>query len=221
MERVRVTGAGRTDAGVHATGQTVSFQITGALDQATLRRGVNALLPADIAVPTLEPAVDDFHARFSATGRAYEYRIRNAPVRRPLERLYEQWVPQTLDHSALDGAAAALVGTIDFSAFASGTGGVRTVRRASWTRDQEGLLRFGIEADAFLRGMVRAIVGTLLWVGRGKISVERFGEILASRDRAQAGPSAPPAGLCLVAVQYDVHSAADTREDEEGAGDGE
>ncbi len=221
LEPVRVTGAGRTDAGVHAIGQTVSFRTTGALEQATIRRGVNALLPADIAVPEVEPAGDDFHARFSATGRTYEYRIWNAPVRRPLDRSYEQWVPQALDRGALDRAAAALVGTRDFAAFASGAGGVRTVRRASWGQERAGTLRFRIEADAFLRGMVRAIVGTLLWVGRGKISVERFGEILGSRDRAQAGPSAPPSGLCLVAVQYDVHMGADAREGDEGAGDGE
>lgn len=220
-ERVRVTGAGRTDAGVHATGQTVSFHVTRTMDDATLRRGVNALLPTDIAVLALEPAVGDFHARFSATCRIYEYRIRNAPVRRPLERLHEQWVPHALDHAALDRAATLLVGTRDFTAFASGPGGIRTVRQAGWGRDDDGIVRFRIEADAFLRGMVRAIVGTLLWVGRRKISVERFGEVLASRDRAQAGPSAPAAGLCLAAVEYGERSRANMREHEEGAGEDE
>jgi tRNA pseudouridine38-40 synthase len=98
-------------------------------------------------------------------------------------------------------ASAALIGRADFGAFASGEGGTRTVRKAEWTREGD-LLRFEIEADAFLRGMVRAIVGTLLWVGRGKIGVERFGEIVRSKDRAQAGPSAPARGLCLVSVTY-------------------
>jgi tRNA pseudouridine38-40 synthase len=99
-------------------------------------------------------------------------------------------------------ASAALIGRADFGAFAIGEGGTRTVRKAEWTREGE-LLRFEIEADAFLRGMVRAIVGTLLWVGRGKIGVERFGEIVRSKDRAQAGPSAPARGLCLTGVAYE------------------
>ncbi len=142
-------------------------------------------------------------------------------MRRPLQRLHEQWIPQALDRSALDLAAAELVGTHDFAAFAAGPGGVRTVRRAEWTRPDDGVLRFGIEADAFLRGMVRAIVGTLLWVGRGKIPAERFADIIGSRDRAQAGPSAPPGGLCLVGVRYEAGITPRAREDEEGAGDEE
>jgi tRNA pseudouridine38-40 synthase len=98
-------------------------------------------------------------------------------------------------------ACAALIGRADFGAFATGDGGTRTVRKAEWTREGD-LLRFEIEADAFLRGMVRAIVGTMLWVGRGKIGVERFGEIVRSKDRAQAGPNAPARGLCLTQVTY-------------------
>ncbi len=98
-------------------------------------------------------------------------------------------------------ASALLVGRLDLSAFAIGPGGTRTVRRATWSREGS-LLRFEVEADGFLRGMVRAIVGTLLWVGRGHITVGRVGQILASRDRSQAGPSAPAQGLCLVRVSY-------------------
>ncbi|MEK7863894.1 MAG: tRNA pseudouridine(38-40) synthase TruA, partial [Chloroflexota bacterium] len=140
-------------------------------------------------------------ARFSATGRTYEYRIRNAPVRAPLERLWEHWLPGPLDVAAMREASELLVGRHDFAAFAAGVSGQRTVRRAVWS-SQDVVLRFEIEAEAFLRGMVRGIVGTLLWVGRGKVAVDRFGEILRSRDRALAGPSAPARGLCLVAVTY-------------------
>ncbi len=199
---VRVTGAGRTDAGVHATGQVIDFRTASTLDGGTMERGVNALLPEDIAVSGLEPAGETFHARFSATGRTYEYRIRNAPTRDPLDRRREQWLPVRLDRAAMREASARLVGRHDFAAFAAGVSGVRTVRRAVWS-EEDLILRFEIEADAFLRGMVRGIVGTLLWVGRGKTSVDRFAEILRAGDRAQAGPSAPAHGLCLIHVSYD------------------
>ena len=203
-EPVRIAGAGRTDAGVHALGQVMSFRTASELDGAKMGRGVNALLPLDIAVSALEPCGDEFHARFSATGRAYEYRLRVGSDRDPLER-WAYHHPAALRLDAMREASAALIGRKDFAAFASGEGGVRTVRRAEWSRDGD-LFRFEIEADAFLRGMVRAIVGTLLWVGRGKIGVERFGEIVRSLDRAVAGPSAPARGLCLTRVTYDENA---------------
>jgi tRNA pseudouridine38-40 synthase len=199
---VRVTGAGRTDAGVHATGQVIDFRTASALDGLTIGRGVNALLPEDIAVSALEPAAEDFHARFSATGRTYEYRIRHQRERDPLERRRELHIAGTLDLAAMRDASARLVGRRDFSSFAAGPGGVRSVRRAEWCEPDTGLLRFEITADAFLRGMVRAIVGTLLWVGRGKIDAPAFERIVAASDRALAGPSAPANGLCLIAVEY-------------------
>jgi tRNA pseudouridine38-40 synthase len=202
-EPVRIAGAGRTDTGVHAIGQVMSFRTASALDGPKLGRGVNALLPSDIAISALEPCGDDFHARFSATGRTYEYRLRIGPDRDPLER-WAYHHPAALRLDAMREASGALIGRADFAAFATGeavSGTVRTVRTAEWALEGE-LLRFEIEADAFLRGMVRAIVGTLLWVGRGKIGVERFGEILRSKDRAQAGPSAPARGLCLTRVTY-------------------
>ena len=203
-EPVRIAGAGRTDAGVHALGQVMSFRTASELDGAKMGRGVNALLPLDIAVSALEPCGDEFHARFSATGRTYEYRLRVGSDRDPLER-WAYHHPAALRLDAMREASAALIGRKDFAAFASGEGGVRTVRRAEWSRDGD-LFRFEIEADAFLRGMVRAIVGTLLWVGRGKIGVERFGEIVRSLDRAVAGPSAPARGLCLTRVTYDENA---------------
>jgi tRNA pseudouridine38-40 synthase len=202
-EPVRVTGAGRTDAGVHASGQVIDFRTASALDGAAIGRGVNALLPEDIAVSGLGPAAEEFHARFSATGRTYEYRIRNAPERDPLERLREHHIDAALDIAAMREASRLLVGRRDFSAFAAGPGGVRTIRSAQWC-SQGPLVLFEITADAFLRGMVRAIVGTLLWVGRGKIDDAAFGQIVDSRDRAKAGPSAPACGLCLIEVEYEI-----------------
>jgi tRNA pseudouridine38-40 synthase len=200
-EPVRITGAGRTDAGVHASGQVIDFRTTSGLDGAELERGVNALLPEDIAISGLGPAEDSFHARFSATGRTYEYRIRNSAVRDPLWMRREHWHPDELDVAAMRAAAAALVGRHDFAAFAAGESGERIVKRAEWITE-DGVLRFEIESDGFLRGMVRGIVGTLLWVGRGKMTVERFAEVIEAKDRALAGPSAPAKGLCLVAVRY-------------------
>lgn len=200
-EPVRITGAGRTDAGVHASGQVIDLRTTSGLATEELERGVNALLPEDIAISSLEPAEDSFHARFSATGRTYEYRIRNAPVRDPLWTRHEHWHPGELDVAAMRAAAALLVGRHDFAAFAAGESGERTVKRAEWVSEGR-VLRFEIESDAFLRGMVRGIVGTLLWVGRSKLTVEGFAEVQDARNRALAGPSAPAKGLCLVAVRY-------------------
>jgi tRNA pseudouridine38-40 synthase len=213
-EQVRIAGAGRTDAGVHAIGQVISFRSATSLDPAAIGRGVNALLPADIAIRDVEEADEDFHARYSATGRTYEYRIRNAPQRDPLERHREHWLPQRLDTDAMTEATRPLVGRQDLSAFAIGPGGTRTVRRAEWAHEGT-LLRFTIEADAFLRGMVRAIVGTLLWVGTGHTPAERVREIVASRDRAQAGPNAPAQGLCLIEVSYEGRRSGQER-DEQG-----
>lgn len=213
--RVRVVLAGRTDAGVHATGQVCSARTASRLDPATIRRGVNALLPADIAIRRVEEAGADFHARRSATGRTYEYRIRVGAHREPLERHREHWVPGPLDVAAMNAAAASLVGTHDFAAFATGPVGrpAREVRRARW--ESEGtLLRFEIEANAFLRGMVRAIVGTLLWVGRGHLPADGVAGILASGDRSRAGPNAPASGLCLMAVAYGGAGTASDDDDE-------
>ncbi len=214
---VRIVLAGRTDAGVHAVGQVIGLRSDTRLDQATIRRGVNALLPADIAIRSVEEADDAFHARFSATGRTYEYRIRTGAHREPLERHREHWVGQALDVDAMQRATSALTGRHDFAAFATGPLPPRTERdvvRADWTADGT-LLRFEIEANAFLRGMARTIVGTLLWVGTGHVPADRVAEILAGRDRSAAGPSAPAAGLCLLAVRYDGGRGA-AREDDIG-----
>src|SRR2546423_14224495 len=151
-EAVRVTGAGRTDAGVHASGQVIDFRTASALDEVTIGRGVNALLPEDIAVSALEPAAEDFHARFSATGRTYEYRIRHAPERDPLERRRELQIAGPLDVAAMRDASTRLVGRKHFSAFPAGPGGCRSLRSATW-RERGPALRFEITADTLLSGM--------------------------------------------------------------------
>jgi tRNA pseudouridine38-40 synthase len=203
-ERVSVIGAGRTDAGVHATGQVVSFRTGSRLPRTTIERGVNALLPADVAVRDVAEVAEEFHARYSATGRTYEYTIWNGRRSRPLLRRTAWWVSDPLDVPAMNRAAAELVGARDFSSFAmKGDGSrVRTVRRASWS-DRDGALVFAIEADGFLRGMVRGIVGTQVRIGRGRVDPESFGEIITARERERGGPSAPAHGLCLVAVAYE------------------
>jgi tRNA pseudouridine38-40 synthase len=202
-EESSIVGAGRTDAGVHATGQVASFRTANPMALATIERGVNALLPADVAVSAVREVPQDFHARFSAIGRTYEYTIWNGPRPRPLLRRTAWWVPDPLDAAAMERASVALVGRHDFSAFAMKAAGSRerTVRRAAWSAG-EGVLVLTIEADGFLRGMVRGIVGTLLQVGRGRLGVADFADVLASADRDRGGTSAPAQGLCLVQVRY-------------------
>ena len=207
-ERVRVTAAGRTDAGVHASGQVVSFRTRGRLEAAALMRAANARLPDDIQVERAAEAPPGFDARRCASGRHYRYTIWNRPLRNLWQRRWSWHVRDPLDVTRMGEAAGLLVGRRDFAAFAGGaarepTGRstVRTVERADWSR-QDGLLRFEIAADAFVRQMVRGIVGTLVEVGRGRLSTEQFGEIVASADRRRAGPNAPPHGLMLVGVDY-------------------
>ena len=202
-ETIAVVGAGRTDAGVHATGQVASFRTANPMAIRTIERGVNALLPADVAVSGVREVPEDFHARFSATSRTYEYTIWNDVRPRPLLRRTAWWVPDPLDLGAMEAATGALVGRHDFGAFAMKVAGARerTVRRASWSA-AEGVLALAIEADGFLRGMVRGIVGTLVQVGRGRLSAEEFAGVVASADRDRAAASAPAHGLCLVRVSY-------------------
>jgi tRNA pseudouridine38-40 synthase len=202
-ERVRVTGAGRTDRGVHARGQTASFDLATALEPHVLERALNAVLPRDAALGALSVAPPGWNARFRATSRVYAYRI--ARRRAPLARrdAWEMWA--RLDVAAIRDASALLLGERDMSAFATappeGRSGTVRVLRAEW-RDAGDLLVAEFEANRFLRGMVRALVGTLVEVGRGRRPSGDVARIVASRDRALAGPSAPARGLCLEAVRY-------------------
>jgi tRNA pseudouridine38-40 synthase len=205
---VSVHGAGRTDAGVHALGQVASAAMATNLACATLARALNAVLPPDVRVLAVEDMPAHFHARFSATGKRYEYRIVNAPIVSPFVQRYAWHVIPPLDVDAMRLASAALVGQHDFAAFqASGSAthsSVRTVRGIEWT-DGGGYdcpFVMHTEGDGFLRHMVRSIVGTLVEVGLGRMPPGAVGQVLASRDRARAGPTAPARGLFLVQVQY-------------------
>lgn len=205
---VLVHGAGRTDAGVHALGQVASVRLTCAHDTATIARGLNAQLPDDVRVTAVDEAAPDFHARYSARSKTYRYVLRNAPLAGPFERSYVWHLPEPLDLDAMRAAAAAVPGTRDFSAFRS-TGSdagstVRTITRSEFPiRVKEGLLAYEIEGDGFLRHMVRAIVGTLVEIGRGRRSPDSMGALLTGGARAQAGATAPARGLFLVRVDYD------------------
>lgn len=208
---VRVTGAGRTDAGVHARGQTVGFRTACDHDAATYVRALNALLPRDIAVLRAETAPDDFHARYWATGKTYSYRIWTGRVRPVFERRYTHYYPHPLDTGAMRDGAALLVGRHDFAAFqaagsSAGTS-TRQITRLDVAVTDEGV-RLTVEADGFLYHMVRIIAGTLIRVGSGKLAPRAVGAILESKVRPDAGPTAPPEGLCLEAVYYRRESGA-------------
>jgi tRNA pseudouridine38-40 synthase len=202
---VTVHGAGRTDAGVHAVAQVASVALATGLDARALRRALNAVLPPDVRVTEVERAADDFHARFSAREKTYEYRIVSAPFVSPFEYRYAWHLPYPLDVSAMQEAGRALLGTHDFSAFQASGSEVRTTERTLTMLDvafDEPHVCLVVSADGFLRHMVRAIVGTLVEVGTGRATAESVAEALASRDRARAGPTAPARGLFLISVAY-------------------
>jgi len=212
-EAIPIEAAGRTDSGVHATGQVISFQAR-KLDAATWRRALNAHLPEDIAIRAAQPVPDDFRARWSAQARSYRYRILVDATRSPLRERYVWRVPGPLDVEAMAAAAATLLGTHDFGAFGSsprdqpklGIRGhtVRTMRvvRCDWSAAALDEVECDFTADGFLSGMVRRLVGTLALVGAGKLAVAAFQAILEARDKAHPGAAAPARGLCLTGVTY-------------------
>jgi tRNA pseudouridine38-40 synthase len=209
---VVVAGAGRTDAGVHALGQVASFSLHREIDGDALMRALNARLPSDVRVLRAEAAAPGFHARFNATAKTYRYRFFDGPVLNPFERRYVWHVGGPLDLAAMDAAAQLLEGRHDFAAFRSVGGAVRTTERTimrSRVRSAAGgsgpdgdTIAYEITGDGFLRHMVRAIAGTLVEIGRGRWPSGRMREVLESRDRNEGGPTAPPGGLFLVAVEY-------------------
>ena len=205
-EKVALIGSGRTDAGVHARGQVANFRTASPIPLQAFHKGMNSLLPKDIAVLEAVEAEPSFHARKSARAKTYEYRILNRPTRSPLYHHYAWWIEAPLDLAAMAGAAAALPGEHDFTAFrASGSDNLNPVRRvlaAEWREDSGGWLIFTITATGFLRGMVRSLVGTMAAVGRGKAPPMILAELLESGARHLAGPTAPPQGLYLVEVFY-------------------
>lgn len=204
---VAVHGAGRTDAGVHALAQVAHARVSSGHDTDTIVRAMNANLPDAVRITAVTVAPDDFHARFSARSKTYEYRIWNAPVLPPFLRLYVWHVPQPLDAVSMAAAATAIVGEHDFAAFQGiGTPVHSTVRRitsARWraqTRDEP--LRFEVSGEGFLRHMVRALVGTMVEIGRGVRASDDMARLIACRDRHEAGRTAPPNGLFLTRVEY-------------------
>src|SRR5215210_8158557 len=205
---VNVFGAGRTDAGVHAVGQVASCALTAQIEPPQIARALNAVLPPDIRVVGVEDVASGFHARFSATGKVYEYRIINNQTVSPFVRRFAWHVIPPLDLAAMRRASALLIGKHDFAAFQAVRSAVRsterTIRRLEWT-DGSGNdvpLVMQIEGDGFLRHMVRTIVGTLVQVGLRRWRVDQIPEILASRSRSSAGTTAPASGLFLVRVLY-------------------
>ncbi len=205
-ERIHLAGSGRTDSGVHALAQVANFKTKSQLDVRSIQKALNSLLPPDIVIQRAEEVEDDFHARKAAMGKVYEYRILNRELRSAFHHGYAWHIPQKLDLEEMRKATRILIGEHDFSSFRSvGTPtrtAIREINRAEWKKDRDGLIRFEIEANGFLKQMVRAIVGTLVEVGRGKIDSGEFQKILDSKDRKMAGPTAPAHGLFLKEVKY-------------------
>jgi tRNA pseudouridine38-40 synthase len=205
-QRLRVAAAGRTDVGVHAIGQVASARIDTALASDVLRRALNHVLPRDLAVVGADAAPDDFHARHSARGKLYRYRVWNCATRSPLRAARSYWVPGALDLPAIAKAAQAFLGRHDFAAFQAAGSEIesttRTLERLDVTASEPGEIVFWVQGDGFLRHMVRNLVGTLLEVGHGRRASDSMSDLLAARDRRLAGPTAPASALTLVEVYY-------------------
>ncbi len=205
-EAVYLIGSGRTDSGVHAFGQVANFKTKNQLNVHSIQRALNSLLPPDIVIQRAEEVEEGFHARKQSKSKVYEYRILNRNLRSAFHHKYAWHLPQNLDLEEMREAARILIGEHDFSSFRSVGSPTRTairrVIRAEWKKGREGLIRFEIEANGFLKQMVRALVGTLVEVGKGKIDSEEFHKILESKDRKMAGPTAPAHGLFLKEVKY-------------------
>lgn len=205
-ERVRLHGAGRTDAGVHALGQVAHFDTSSKLPPAAVLAEGNRRLPESIVIREAAEALPDFHARFGATGKLYRYLAYTGLTRPAYFRSRAGWFPRGGDREKMEEAGRLLLGSHDFSAFAAAgrktANSVRTVRRLALFPLAEDLLAFEIEADGFLYRMARNIVGTLFEAGRGRFAIREIRDILESGNRDLAGPTAPPEGLCLVRVFY-------------------
>ncbi len=202
---VRVRVAGRTDAGVHALGQVATFQATTPLNLVRFQHSLNSVLPSDIVIRAISKVADTFHPRYDAHSRTYQYRIWNRPSPSAMHVRYSWHIPYPLDQDTMNAAATLLIGHHNFSSF-QGADSVertpwRTVMHSAICRERDFLV-YTVEARSFLRHMVRNIVGTLVDVGRGALSVDEFSTVFAARNRSRAGLNAPPQGLFLVTVRY-------------------
>jgi tRNA pseudouridine38-40 synthase len=210
QEQINVTAAGRTDAGVHALGQVVGATTETRLSNEDLHRGLNALLPDDIAVVSVEDAPERFHATYDAIGKTYRYQIHNGRAPSVFKRHYAWHYPQPLNAEAMNEAGQTLKGRHDFSSFESAGSerpdSIRTIHEllvGRFAGKIDDLVTIVVQGDGFLYNMVRTIVGTLVEVGAGKRDIDWPAEVLAARDRRAAGQTAPPHGLFLVSVDYD------------------
>ena len=203
--KTRLTASGRTDAGVHALGQVANFIYDGPVDLWRLQRGLNAVTPDDIAIRGVEAVADGFDARRDGRARVYQYRIWNDPWPSAVHRRYAWHIHDALDLAAMQEAIRCLEGEHDFASFqAVGCDAAHSVRNIfcnSLSRDG-GFVVYDVEATAFLRHMVRNIVGTLVQVGRGESTSGSFRELLEAKNRTLAGPTAPPHGLFLMEAKY-------------------
>lgn len=204
-EKINLIGASRTDAGVHALAQSANFKTKSRMNEGEWQRALNSLLPSDIVIKKAEIVPPDFHARFSSKGKIYKYLILNQPVPSALYRNYAWHMPYPLKLAEMRKAAKFLIGRHDFSSFRASSctaqNPVRKIKRLAITK-KNGFIQFTIEADAFLHHMVRNIVGTLIYVGIGKLSPAQIESILKAKDRRLAGKTAPAHGLYLVKVKY-------------------
>jgi len=202
-KRIAATGAGRTDAGVHARGQVANFRADLRMDRRELERALNAILPAEVRIHSIRQVPDAFNARRSAKSKIYQYRIVNAPIVSPFDFRYILHWPGPLDADGMARAAGLFVREADFSAFSSNRllHPVRRVVRSEVRRRGREIV-YTVEANGFLRYMVRTIVGTLLEVGRGRMEPLQVEEIFRLNERRLAGPTAPAKGLCLIKVKY-------------------
>jgi tRNA pseudouridine38-40 synthase len=212
QEKIIAHGASRTDAGVHALGQVAHFKTRSALSATEIQRALNALLPPAIRIVAAEEMGQDFHSRWQSQGKTYRYRIYRGRVLPPFDYGRVLHYPWPLDHAAMAAAARRFEGEHDFSSFAASSGSEdddrdrdmqRVIYSSEIVREQDrDEIAYVVRGKSFLRYMVRKIVGTLLEVGRGRLSADTIPELFAARDRSRSGPTVPPEGLYLVALEY-------------------
>ncbi|MFB1051406.1 tRNA pseudouridine(38-40) synthase TruA [Paraliobacillus sp. JSM ZJ581] len=205
-QKIQITASGRTDSGVHANGQTFHFDTNLAIPEANWKKALNAVLPNDIRIKSVHHVSDDFHARFDAKAKTYQYYVSNKEDNHVFQRNYSYLVRESLDLNAMQQACTMIEGEHDFTAFCAANNGVkgtkvRTIYRATCEQMKDQYI-FTFEGSGFLYNMVRILVGTLIEIGKGNRKPAEMKEIINSKDRATAGKTAPPQGLFLVAVTY-------------------